>query len=551
MLNIEALYKNIEIIQNLDNLPDSDLAEFNNWGSFISYFASHAEEIKEKLEAIGVSTDTIQTIQESALTSYFTDEQLVRAIWNIITESVKIKENTKILDPCCGTGNFFRFMPEHIKQIASLTAIEKEPFSAKIAQKLLPTATVLNMPFEEFNCPMNYYQIAIGNLPFAQIEIKDHTYKNLEPKIYESFILKMKDLVCVGGLIIAIMPKGFLAKANSKIREYLAVALRPIYALQLPAEAFKKSAHTEIASDLVIYQKTDKSHEKNWDIITSKKYFLNSSDLNTLKEFQRYTQKRFPNLTPKPEYIPDKKEQEIVNISQYYIEKRPLTLGQLYIRKNRFNRPEIDITGTIEETVKVIQSIRLPISVRKLFESIEPSQEENESIIYFDVKPGKFYLINGQYVYRSKGCIKKVPADTAKAIEQMNNAVEIVKRIYEIYNTDLEFLTDIDVENLNKELKELQEKYQKFFYSTAIQWFRSEQKHGHHILNQDSNYYLIKSTYNSSKNELFELFTNWKLCKEIPTYSSIDEIYQKCLAIRNRLDLDWITEQAKKYLNAP
>lgn len=549
MLTAKELQQNIEIIKNLDSLPIESLEKYQNWGAFSAII----KELEAKLQECKLPPETIEAVKEASLTSYFTDERLIKAIWNIITESVKVEDGIRILDPCCGTGNFFRFMPESLKSKATLVGIEKEPFSAKIAQRFLPNCTILNIPFEEFICPDNYFHIAIGNVPFSQMSIKDNRYKALSPKIHESFILKMKDLVCENGLVIAIVPKGFLNQRNNQVRDNLSKYLNLVYAPQLPCEIFMESSSIKIATDLVIFQKkkSDCDSLNRWKEVTI--FQLDHwESIKKLKKLEAYTSKRFPSSqNPEKLSIDLIKEEESININEYHLKKKALILGQFTIRRNRFNRPEIDITanGKLEEIIQRIANIRLPQKIRERFQNCKVEESAvAEKPIYYQVKPGKFYLINGNYVYRSKGKIQiNHCPEVHKSIEKMHQASTTINRIYEIYNTNPEELNDKELANLNKELEGLQKVYREFFYQTAIHWFRIEKKKGNHILSHDSDYYLIKSTFDKNE-KLFDLFNNWRLSRVNQHYSSVDEIYEKCLVEKGKLDLEWITKQAEKYL---
>ena len=162
-----------------------------------------------------------------------------------------------VLEPACGVGNFFGFMPESMKN-SKLYGVELDSVTGRIAAHLYPDADIKVMGFEKTDTPDSFFDVAVGNVPFGSYKIADKRYDKQNFLIHDYFFAKTLDQVRPGGIVAFITSKGTLDKANPEVRKYLAQRAELLGAVRLPNNAFLKNAGTEVTSDIIFLQKRDR-----------------------------------------------------------------------------------------------------------------------------------------------------------------------------------------------------------------------------------------------------------------------------------------------------
>ena len=257
---------NIEIIKLLKQLETENrlatpeeqkiLAGYNGFGGLANALTPNKIGFEEQYKTFKelLTEDEFKSAQKSTTTAFYTEQKIIKEIYNCLMAN-GFKQG-RILDPSMGTGNFFSVLPKEMKN-SSLYGIEIDSLSGRIARQLYPNANIEINGFEETNFKNNFFDLAISNIPFNNLQIDDKDYNKYNFKIHDYFIAKMIDKVRAGGIVAIITTKGTLDKADSRLRKYVNERAELIGAIRLPNNAFKQVANTEVTSDIIFFQKRE------------------------------------------------------------------------------------------------------------------------------------------------------------------------------------------------------------------------------------------------------------------------------------------------------
>lgn len=266
--NIEAirLLEQIESEHRYANPQEQDiLSQYVGWGGLSDAFdesktnwATEYQELKKML-----SPEEYRMARESTLNAHYTSPAIIRSMYKVI-ERMGFKKGN-ILEPSMGIGNFFGMMPESMKE-SRLYGVELDSITGRIARLLYPKADIQIKGFEKTDYPNDFFDIAIGNVPFGQYKVLDHAYEKNNFLIHDYFFAKTLDKVRPGGVVAFITSKGTMDKASPEVRRYLAQRANLLGAVRLPNTAFKANAGTEVTSDILFFQKRDRMvvREPEW-----------------------------------------------------------------------------------------------------------------------------------------------------------------------------------------------------------------------------------------------------------------------------------------------
>ena len=263
------------------------LARYSGWGGLTSAFSDEKtnNELKELL-----TNEEYAAAKSSILSAYYTAPNVVKSIWKI-ADKLGFKGG-RILEPSMGVGNFFGLMPSKIMNNSNLTGVELDSISGQIASQLYQRANINIMGFENLQAPDNFFDLAIGNVPFGQFGVHDPKFNKYRFEIHNYFFAKALDKVRPGGIVMFITTKGTMDNAGSsrRLRTYLGGKADLIDAIRLPDTAFKGNTGTSVISDIIILKKrTDPSkadiHAKQWEDIEAKdidgrNFYLNEYYVN-------------------------------------------------------------------------------------------------------------------------------------------------------------------------------------------------------------------------------------------------------------------------------
>lgn len=268
--------------------PDEQqiLAKYVGWGGLSQAFDSGngawTNEYKQ-LRAL-LTDDEYKAAAESTLNAHYTSPEVIGAMYKAL-ENFGFKEGN-VLEPSMGVGNFFGCLPEKMRG-SKLYGVELDDITGRIAKQLYQTADIQINGFEKTDFPDNFFDAAIGNVPFGNYGVSDARYNKENFLVHDYFFAKTLDKVAPGGVVAFITSKGTLDKANPKVREYLAKRADLIGVIRLPNNAFK-GANTEVTSDIIFLQKRKKMAvelpdwcytAKNSDGITVNQYFIDNPEM--------------------------------------------------------------------------------------------------------------------------------------------------------------------------------------------------------------------------------------------------------------------------------
>ena len=257
--NVEAirLMKQIEF-ENRAATPDEQkiLARYVGWGGIPQAFDERNESWKKEYEELKslLSEFEYMDARESVNTAFYTSPEIIEAAYQGLSQ-LGFKQGT-ILEPSVGVGHFFGAMPEEMRG-SKLYGVEKDDISGRIAKLLYPKAKIKIDGFEETQFPDNFFDVAVGNIPFGDYKLYDPKYAKHNFRIHDYFFAKALDKVRPGGIVAFVTSKGTLDKANPTVRKYLAERAELIGAVRLPNTAFKESAGTDVTSDIIFLQKRE------------------------------------------------------------------------------------------------------------------------------------------------------------------------------------------------------------------------------------------------------------------------------------------------------
>ena len=293
--NVEAikLLKTLEQEKRLANESEQEiLAQYVGWGGLSEAFdetksAWHSEylELKNLLSA-----EEYKAARESTLTAFYTPQTVITAIYHGLVNLGFRGGNIQggnILEPSCGLGNFFGALPESMSA-SRLYGVELDKISGHIAQMLYQKANIQIQGFEHTEFSDNFFDAAIGNVPFGQFKVKDKRYDKENFLIHDFFFAKALDKVRPNGVVAFVTSKGTLDKENPKVRKYLAQRAELLGAIRLPNNTFAKNAGTEVTADIIFLQKRERfiaEPEAEWlnigekDGIRLNQYFINHPEM--------------------------------------------------------------------------------------------------------------------------------------------------------------------------------------------------------------------------------------------------------------------------------
>ena len=278
------LLKQVEAENRLVTAEEQEvLSSYVGWGGLADCFDpkhSRYEELKGLL-----SETEYAAARESTLTAFYTPPVVIRSIYAALGQMGFRQGN--VLEPACGVGHFLGMLPEGMAE-SKVYGVELDDVSGRIARQLYPRSSISVRGYEKMDFPDNFFDVAVGNVPFGQFKVQDRRYDRLNLSIHEYFFAKTLDKVRPGGVVAFITSSYTMDKRTGNVRKYIAQRAELLGAIRLPNDTFKAAAGTEVVSDILFLQKRDRmvDIEPDWvqlgtndDGITMNRYFLDHPDM--------------------------------------------------------------------------------------------------------------------------------------------------------------------------------------------------------------------------------------------------------------------------------
>lgn len=397
------------------------LSRYVGWGGLSMAFDEHnaawAEEFKELYTSL--SPEEYRAAMESTLTAFYTPPVVIRAMYDALDRLGFSQGN--ILEPSCGTGNFFGLLPESM-QNSKLHGVEIDSLTGRIAKQLYQKANIAIEGFEKTNLPDDHFDVVIGNVPFGEIRVNDSRYNAQKFLIHDYFFAKALDKVRAGGVVMFITSKGTMDKASPEVRKYIAQRAELLGAIRLPDNTFKANAGTEVTSDILILQKRDRV------------------------------------IDIEPDWVHLDTDENGVTMNRYFVEHPDMMLGEIKMESTRF--------GTFEPVCKARKDIllsellsnavqRINGEIPELDNGVDEISDEQELSVPADpnVRNFSFTLVDGRVYFRENDRMQ--PASVSMTAEnRIKGLIQIrdcVRKLIEYQTEDYpEEMTRTEQENLNR-----------------------------------------------------------------------------------------------------
>ena len=397
------------------------LSRYVGWGGLSMAFDEHnaawAEEFKELYASL--SPEEYRAAMESTLTAFYTPPVVIKAMYDALDRMGFSQGN--ILEPSCGTGNFFGLLPESM-QNSKLHGVEIDSLTGRLAKQLYQKANIAIEGFEKTNLPDAHFDVVIGNVPFGEIRVNDSRYNAQKFLIHDYFFAKALDKVRAGGVVMFITSKGTMDKASPEVRKYIAQRAELLGAIRLPDNTFKANAGTEVTSDILILQKRDRV------------------------------------MDIEPDWVHLDTDGNGITMNRYFVEHPEMVLGEIKMESTRFGtfepvckaRKDIPLSELLSNAVQRING-----EIPELDNGVDEISDEQELSVPADpnVRNFSFTLVDGRVYFREND--RMHPASVSMTAEnRIKGLIQIrdcVRKLIEYQTEDYtEEMIRTEQENLNR-----------------------------------------------------------------------------------------------------
>jgi N12 class adenine-specific DNA methylase len=231
------------------------LIKYVGWGAMPQVFDDYNREWRKERETLvnELSPEEYELARSTTLNAHYTAPTVIRAMYGALERFGF--QGGRVIEPACGIGHFIGLMPDEILRRSTVTGIEIDPLTARIAKALYPDADIRAQPFEQSKLADGFYDLAISNVPFGDYPVHDPKWNDYKLPIHDYFFAAALDKVRPGGLVMFITSRGTMDKLDSTLRELLSARTELLGAIRLPNDAFKKNAGTEVTTDIVMLRK--------------------------------------------------------------------------------------------------------------------------------------------------------------------------------------------------------------------------------------------------------------------------------------------------------
>ena len=488
------------------------LSKYVGWGGLADAFDETKDNWKNEFAELyaTLSPEEYAAARSSTLNAHYTSPTVIKAIYEAVGNMGF--ETGNILEPSMGVGNFFGCLPETM-QNSKLYGVELDSITGRIAKQLYPKADITIAGFESTD-RRDFYDLAIGNVPFGQYQVNDRAYNKLGFSIHDYFFAKALDQVRPGGVVVFVTSRYTMDKQSPEVRKYIAQRAELLGAIRLPNNAFKANAGTEVVSDIIFLQKRDRPIEIE------------------------------------PDWVHLGKNDDGFAINSYFIDNPEMVLGRQTSESTQYGKQDF----TVEPYEGLDLSVQLKYAIQNIkgtyTEAELPELGDGEAIdtsIPADpnVKNYSYTVVDGDVYYRENSRMVK-PELNATATERVKGMVELRDCVQKLIGQQMDgFVSDASIRETQRELNDLYDKF------TA--------KHG--LINSrgnalafadDSSYYLLCSLEvldedNNLKRKA-DMFTK-RTIKPSEVVTSVDtaaEALAVSIAEKARVDMEYMSSLTGK-----
>ena len=516
----EKFRQNVEAIRTLEKIEGENriatpeeqeiLAKYVGWGGLADAFdetktnwASEYQELKSLLSA-----EEYDSARESTLNAHYTSPVIIKAIYDAMERMGFSKGN--ILEPAMGIGNFFSMLPEKMQE-SRLYGVELDGITGRIARQLYPNADVKITGFEKTDYPNDFFDVAIGNVPFGQYKVADRAYDKHNFLIHDYFFAKALDKVRPGGVVAFVTSKGTMDKKSPEVRKYLAQRAELLGAIRLPNTAFKENAGTEVTSDILFLKKRDRV------------------------------------IDIEPDWVHLCENEDGIAMNQYFADHPEMIMGKMEMVSGQFG---MEATCTPDTAIPLSKQLEKAIShIEGSIDEVEFDELDDELAredIPADpgVKNYSYTIVDERVYYRENSIMK--PVDVSETMEQrMKGMVQIRDCTQELIDYQLNEYPEDMIKSKQAELNELYDAFSKKYGLINSQTNKR-------AFNQDSSYCLLCSLEKLDDEGNFkgkaDMFSK-RTIKKAEVVTSVDtasEALAVSLGERARVDLAYMSELTGK-----
>ena len=459
--------RNIEAIRTLFKLEQEHrgasaeeqqvLLQYVGWGGLADAFDPDKDSwAKEYAELKGLlSEDEYAAARSSTLNAHYTSPTVIRSIYDAV-ERMGFKSGN-ILEPSMGVGNFFGMLPDTM-QDSRLYGVELDSITGRIAKKLYPQADITVAGFETTD-RRDFYDLAVGNVPFGQYKVNDKAYNKLGFSIHNYFFAKAIDQVRPGGIVAFVTSRYTMDSKDSTARKHMAERADLLGAIRLPNNAFKANAGTEVVSDIIFLQKRDRP-----------------ADIE-------------------PDWVQLGKTEDGFAINQYFVDHPEMVLGELTTESTQYGREELTVApiegaNLADQLAEAVQHIEGQYTAAEIDAPDIAEKETTRRTLPADpeVKNFSYTVVDGEVFYRENSVMTQVKlSDTAKG--HVTGMVELRQIVNDLIDQQLNDYPDEDIKATQERLNAAYDAF------TAKYGLLNDRKNGR-LFEQDSSYYLLCSLEN-------------------------------------------------------
>ncbi|MFR8609021.1 MAG: DEAD/DEAH box helicase family protein [Faecalibacterium prausnitzii] len=510
--------RNIEAIRTLFQLEQEHrgataeeqqiLSQYVGWGGLPDAFDDKKDSwAKEYTELKGLlSEEEYVAARASTLNAHYTSPVVIHSIYDTV-ERMGFRSGN-ILEPSMGVGNFFGMLPDTM-QDSRLYGVELDSITGRIAQKLYPEASIKVAGFETTD-RRDFYDLAVGNVPFGQYRVNDKAYNKFGFSIHNYFFAKAIDQVRPGGIVAFVTSRYTLDSKDSSARKHIAERADLLGAIRLPNTAFKANAGTEVVSDIIFLQKRDRpiDHEPDW--------------------------------------VQLGKTEDGFAINQYFVDHPEMVLGELTTESTQYGHDltvaPIEGTSLADQLAEAVQHIEGQYTTAEVDAPDIAEEETTRRTLPADpdVKNFSYTVVDGEVFYRENSVMTQVElSDTAKG--RVTGMVELRQIVNELIDQQLNDYPDEDIKETQAKLNAAYDAF------TAKYGLLNDRKNGR-LFEQDSSYYLLCSLENLDEQGQLKskaaMFTKRTIRPErnVTSVDTPSEALAVSIGERGKVDLPYMAE---------